>query len=216
MTYKRKYKYVMQNGQIPRSSHYKAIKSNKFYKTNFLNRCNKVSSKSIQKSFANITNINSNLNSQLEIQTKNNTSTPEEDLASHGEYIDDDYMCIIEDNNLKKFDDFDEEEPRLFSRNEIRELLEFETNELEISAIMLATFYAANLTQSAFSIVSELINGLCPYEVPSTYDKCAQLVLKKYNQSIDYKKTLFCKQCRKVVAIINLNQQRFCAICNKK
>ena len=221
MTFKRKYKYVFQNKQMPRSSHYKALKTNKpinkqrrFYGLNFLKsgKETKISKNTISSTFSQIAIVRDHYQQ----------TTPQNDLTltqlKHMENgVDYDLMCTIEEDSLKKIDELEEEvELKDFAPSLIKELIKFETNELEIAAIILATFYAANLTQSAFSIVTELIKGLGSFEVPSTYDSCAQLILKHYSQSIKYEKTLFCKQCEKAVEMLNLNQQRFCSICKHK
>ena len=55
---------------------------------------------------------------------------------------------------------------------------------LQISLILLKetpSQSAANLTQHAFSIVSDLIRSITAIDVPLNYDSCAQMALRKFN-----------------------------------
>ena len=210
MPYSRKYKYLIKNKKMPKTSYYRAIKSktpinnpNTFYATNFVN--------------INKRNSEPKSDKILKDSIKEPTILVEVDEGQQSSKkinFDENYLCTIESSN--RIDDLEENNFDLIPTKELKNIINFETSEFEVAAVMLSTFYAANLTQHAFSIVSDLIRGITAIDVPLNYDSCAQMVLRKFNHSISYKKTLYCKECKNRVEIINLNKQRFCNICNKK
>jgi len=180
------------NMAMPKSTHYKKIKT--FHQI----PSNNENDDEQQSSSENTNNINNEINF---------------DNTSHQIHFEQDN--ILEDivNYSDYFDEFQIENDET---NEIEDISDCNAiTQEELAAAYLASFYNGRTSQSSLSDYLKLSNFSSPIKLPTTFDGLSSLFINK-TKKLKYVKSWFCCICLKTIDKLNDRYQRNCPTCQSR
>ncbi len=107
-----------------------------------------------------------------------------------------------------------EPEPEL--QSEFNSSFSMCNSKLEEYAALISMFFGANLTQSAFEIVVDLLNCSYQKDLPKRFDSIADKFLKESDVKIKSKKRYFCPKCVATLKKLAFSKQRQCSTCRTR
>ncbi|RNA29376.1 hypothetical protein BpHYR1_028554 [Brachionus plicatilis] len=95
------------------------------------------------------------------------------------------------------------------------------SNDIKVTMGLLAMFYSSKFTKAAFSVVIELLKAfqlITNLEIGKfkSFDSCANFLVKFTNDSIDFKRRIYCKKCQKHFLSEAFKKTRYCFYCHNR